>query len=445
MIDRYAPKELRVLWSDQTRLRLWLQVELAVCEARTTLGEIPEARMQPLRRAQAPTLERVAEIESEQGHDLAAFVSAVQEQLGDEGSEIHRGMTSQDVVDTALALQLRAASQIILVDLDRLIDRAAELALRHRLVPMAGRTHGMHAEPVTFGFVMANHFDELSRSRARFRAAASELEVGKLSGTVGTHATLSPEVEVLALRELGLEPAQITTQVVARDRHAAYICSLAVLGAVCERLATTLRHLQRTEVGEVREPFGEHQKGSSAMPHKRNPVRLEQVSGLSRLLRGWAVAGLEDVALWHERDISHSSVERVVLPDATMVSAHILRTLATVLEGLQVDQAAMRANLARRGQISQSQQLLLALIGAGQSRESAYRLVQALAMKADQVSGDFRAAAEASPDVAALLSREQLAACFDLQTYLAQIDESFRRLGLLETPIREAQGALADA
>jgi adenylosuccinate lyase len=432
VIDRYAPKELRALWSDGTRLQLWLEVELAVCAARATLGEIPPAQMEALRRASPPSVERVAQIESESGHDLAAFVSAVQEQLGEEGSQIHLGMTSQDVVDTALALQLRRASGLIQVDLQMLLWRVGTLAQRHQETPMAGRTHGMHAEPVTFGFVLANHYDELQRSGKRFEAAVAEVEVGKLSGTVGTHATLSPEVEVLALSELGLKPAPITTQVVARDRHAAYLCSLAVLGAVCERLATTLRHLQRTEVGEVREPFGERQKGSSAMPHKRNPVRLEQVSGLCRLLRGWAVAGLEDVALWHERDISHSSVERVALPDATMAMAHILRTLSQVLGGLHVDELAMRSNLERRGQISQSQQLLLALIRVGQPREKAYQLVQSLALEADQPGGDFRATVRASPEVAAALTPEQVTACFDLQPYLNQIKESFRRVGLLE-------------
>ncbi|MGH7643328.1 MAG: adenylosuccinate lyase [Candidatus Dormibacteria bacterium] len=432
MIDRYAPKELRELWSDGTRLRVWLQVELAVCEARALQGEITLTQMEALRLVQPPTLERVAQLEAEQGHDLAAFVSALQEQLGPEGSQLHLGLTSQDVVDTAWALQLRSANRIILADLDRLLEAAAKLAVDHRQTPMAGRTHGMHAEPVTFGFVMANHFDELRRSRQRLLTAAAEVEVGKLSGTVGTHATLSPEVETRALHELGLEAAPITTQVIARDRHAAYLCSLAVLGAVCERLAITLRHLQRTEVAEVREPFGQLQKGSSAMPHKRNPVLLEQVSGLSRLLRGWAVAGLEDIALWHERDISHSSVERVALPDATMVTAHILRTLARVLEGLQVDEAMMQANLERRGQISQSQQLLLALIRAGQPREATYRLVQGLAREADHPGGDFRATAAASPELVELLSREELAACFEVGPYLAQIDESFRRLGLLE-------------
>jgi adenylosuccinate lyase len=432
MIDRYAPKELRELWSDQNRLALWLQVELAVCDARAALGEISDGDIAALRRATVPKLERVAELEAEQGHDLAAFVSAVQEQLGPEGAHLHLGMTSQDVVDTALALQLRAASRIILADLDRLLELLARLAQRHRRTVMAGRTHGMHAEPVTFGFVLANHWDELGRSRTRFRSAAGEVEVGKLSGTVGTHATVSPEVEVRALAELGLEPAAITTQVVARDRHASYLCALALLGGVCERLATTLRHLQRTEVGEVREPFSERQKGSSAMPHKRNPVRLEQVSGLTRLLRGWAVAGLEDVALWHERDISHSSVERVALPDATMATAHILRTLAQVLEGLVVNEAAMRANLERRGQLSQSQQVLLALVRKGMAREQAYRLVQSLALAAETEDGDFRTAVAESSEVSAHLDPGELAACFELARYLAEVDESFRRLGLLD-------------
>jgi adenylosuccinate lyase len=441
MIDRYAPPELRELWSDHNRLRLWLQVELAVCEARSALGEIPPDAMARLRKVPLPSVERVGELEVEQGHDLAAFVSAVQEQLGPEGGQIHLGMTSQDVVDTALALQLREANRIVLGDLGRLLEVVGSLALRHRRTPMAGRTHGMHAEPVTFGFVLANHLDELRRSEERLRRAAAAVQVGKLSGAVGTHATLSPAVELRALALLDLEPAAITTQVVARDRHAAYLCALALLGAVCERLAITLRHLQRTEVGEVREPFGERQKGSSAMPHKRNPVRLEQVSGLSRLLRGWAVAGLEDVVLWQERDISHSSVERVALPDATMVAAHILRTLTQVLAGLEVDEVAMRANLNRRGQLSQSHQVLLSLVRQGMPREQAYRLVQSLAHESDRPGGDFRRATELSPEVGALLSHEEVAACFEVGPYLAHVDESFRRLGLLEPVPATRSGA----
>ncbi len=432
MIDRYAPRELRELWSDQNRLRLWLQVELAVCEARAAAGEISSGELSQLRRAPVPSLERVHELEAEQGHDLAAFVSAVQEGLGPAGRFLHLGMTSQDVVDTALALQLREATRAIEVDLGRLLGLLGSLASQHRRTPMVGRTHGMHAEPLTFGFVMANHLDEFRRAARRLRQAAAEVEVGKLSGTVGTHATLSPEIEERALEQLGLEPVAVSTQVVARDRHAAYLCALAILGAVSERLAVNLRQLQRTEVGEVREPFGERQKGSSAMPHKRNPVRLEQVSGLSRLLRGWALAGLEDVALWNERDISHSSVERVALPDATMVTAHMLRTLAQVLTGLEVDAAAMRSNLERRGQLAQSQRLLLALISAGMLREEAYRLVQRLAQAADRPGGSFRREVEASPEVAGRLGPEQVAACFELEPYLARIESSFDRLGLAE-------------
>ncbi|MGH7640690.1 MAG: adenylosuccinate lyase [Candidatus Dormibacteria bacterium] len=430
MIDRYAPQELRELWSDGTRLGLWLEVELAVCEARAELGQLDGEELPALRRARPPSPARVAELEAEQGHDLAAFVSAVQEQLGREGGQIHLGLTSQDVVDTALALQLVRASRYIADRLEVLLGRLAELARAHRATPMAGRTHGMHAEPVTFGFVLANHYDELRRSAERFHRAAAEVEVGKLSGTVGTHSTVSPEVESLALSRLGLAPAAISTQVVARDRHAAYLCALALLGGVSERLAVTLRQLQRTEVAEVQEPFGSRQKGSSAMPHKRNPVKLEQVSGLARLLRGWAVAGLEDIALWQERDISHSSVERVALPDATMVTGHILKTLEGVLAGLVVDEAQMRANLERRGGIARSQSLLLALIERGEPRESAYRLVQALAHEADRPGGDFRALALGSPRVRERLSPAEVEACFDLGPSLAGVEESFRRLGL---------------
>ena len=272
----------------------------------------------------------------------------------------------------------------------------------------------MHAEPVTFGFVLANHLDELERAGQRLRRAESEVVVGKISGTVGTHGTVSRAIERDALSRLGLEPAAITTQVVARDRHAAFLCSLALAGASCERLATTLRHLQRTEVGEVREPFAERQKGSSAMPHKRNPVNLEQVCGLSRLLRGLAVAGMEDVSLWHERDISHSSVERVALPDATMALSHMLRTLSRVVEGMEVDEAAMAGNLERRGGVARSQRVLLRLVAAGMERDRAYRLVQQLAASADRPGGDFRASCLASPQLMAALSPAELEEALDI-------------------------------
>jgi adenylosuccinate lyase len=431
MIDRYAPAELRAIWSDENRIKLWLQVELSVCRARAELGEIPLAEMAAIERAQPPALARVRELEEEQGHDLAAFVTAVQEQLGPEGGQIHLGLTSQDVVDTALALQLREATQIVLADLDKLCARLEKAALTYRRTPMIGRTHGMHAEPITFGFVMANHLDELRRSEKRLRAALAEVVVGKVSGTVGTHSTVSAEIEQAALSLLGLTPAAITTQVVARDRHASYLCCVAMVGACCERLATNLRHLQRTEVAEVREPFGARQKGSSAMPHKRNPISLEQVTGLSRLLRGYALAGLEDVALWHERDISHSSVERVVLPDATMALTHMLRTLARVVGGMEVDERQMLDELERRGGLARSQQILLALIGKGMAREEAYRLVQALARQADRPGGDFRASCLAAEEVTAILSQAELIEALSLDRYLGGIDESFLRLGLL--------------
>jgi adenylosuccinate lyase len=414
LIDRYAPPELRAVWSDENRIRLWLKVEVAVAQALAAAGRLPEEELAAIEGATPPELSRVRELEQEQGHDLAAFVSAVQEEVGQLARRLHFGLTSQDVVDSALALQLREAGSIVLRDLDQLLDALRVAARRYRRTPMIGRTHGMHAEPVTFGFVLANHLDELERAGRRLRGAEAEVVVGKISGTVGTHGTVSRAVERDALSRLGLEPAAITTQVVARDRHAAFLCSLALAGASCERLALTLRHLQRTEVGEVREPFAARQKGSSAMPHKRNPVSLEQVCGLSRLLRGLALAGLEDVSLWHERDISHSSVERVALPDATMALSHMLRTLRRVVEGMEVDEEAMAGNLARRGGVARSQRVLLRLVAAGMERDRAYRLVQQLAASADHPGGDFRASCLASSQLMDALSPDELEAALDI-------------------------------
>ena len=432
MIERYAPEELRSIWSEESRLRLWTRVEQAVCRARFELGEISAQDADAIAAVQPPALSRVKELEAEQGHDLAAFVTALQEQLGDAGRQVHLGLTSQDVVDTAQALQLRQAQLHLDREFEALAEQLSDLAELHLATPMIGRTHGMHAEPVTFGFVLANHLDEVRRSRQRLQDSAQEVVVGKISGTVGTHATVSAEVEELALRELGLVPAAITTQVVARDRHAAYLCQLALAGAVLERLATNLRHLQRTEVGEAREPFSARQKGSSAMPHKRNPVRLEQVCGLSRVLRGLAVAGMEDIALWHERDISHSSVERIALPDATMALGHMLRTMTQVLGGLELDTDAMAANLERRGGVARSQQVLLRLLARGMAREDAYRLVQRLAHRADRPGGDFRQLCLESPELREHLGEDEIAAALDVAQYLRGIETSFVRLGLLE-------------
>ena len=412
-------------------MRLWTKVEQAVCRARAELGEIAREDALAISSVRPPSVARVKQLEAEQGHDLAAFVSALQEQLGGAGRQVHLGLTSQDVVDTALALQVRQAQRFLDRELEALGEALADLAERHLRTPMIGRTHGMHAEPVTFGFVLANHLDEVRRSRHRLGLAAAEVVVGKISGTVGTHATVSAEVEERALSELGLEPAAITTQVVARDRHAAYLCQLALTGAVLERLATNLRHLQRTEVGEAKEPFGALQKGSSAMPHKRNPVRLEQVCGLSRILRGLMVAGMEDVALWHERDISHSAVERIALPDATMALGHMLRTMTQVVGGLEVDPGSMASNLERRGAVARSQQVLLRLVGRGMAREEAYRLVQRLAHEADRPGGDFRELCLQSPELRQHLGAEEVVEALDLDQYLAGIPQSFSRLGLL--------------
>ncbi|HVA20968.1 MAG TPA: adenylosuccinate lyase [Candidatus Micrarchaeia archaeon] len=428
MIDRYAPAELRAIWSEGERLASWLRVEVAACEGMAAAGQVPGADLELIRGARSPDPARVGELEAEQGHDVAAFVSAVQETLGPAGRHLHRGLTSQDVVDTALALQLGRAAQVLQAEADRLLAALGALARTHVRTPMAGRTHGVHAEPVSFGFVLANHHDEIRRSRDRLRRAAEEVAVGRLRGAVGTSATVAPEVEERALALLGLDPAPITTQVVARDRHAAFVCAVAVLGATLERLALTIRHLQRTEVGEALEPFGERQKGSSAMPHKRNPVRSEQVCGLARLLRGHAIAALEDVALWHERDISHSSVERVILPDATMALGHMLRTLTEVVGGLEVHPERMLANLEQEGGRVYSQRVLLALIDRGCLREDAYRLVQRLA--SPDGASSFREVAGRDPELLRLLGPEAIAGCFDLERAMGGVAEALARVGL---------------
>ncbi|HYL71615.1 MAG TPA: adenylosuccinate lyase, partial [Candidatus Dormibacteraeota bacterium] len=421
MIPRYTPPEIAAIFSDESRYRRWLQVELLACEAWAEEGRIPRESLDALRRARVVP-ERIAELEAEQGHDVAAFVAAVQETVGDAGRYIHLGLTSSDVVDTALATQLRDAAAVIDADAAKLEDALVEQAQRHRLTVMMGRTHGVHAEPLTLGFKLANFVDELRRSRARFAAATAEVSVGKLSGAVGTHALVPPEVEERVCSGLGLRAAPVSTQVVARDRHAAFVSALALLGAVLERLATTVRLLQVTEVDELQEPFSERQKGSSAMPHKRNPVLCERICGLARVLRGHAATAMEDVALWNERDISHSSAERMILPDACALSSYTLRIAARIVRGLRVNVVTMEANVERDGGIVFSQRVLTALVSeAGWSREQAYRTVQRLALRAREGEGGFQQLAAADPEVAGALSPEALRRCFDLQAYLAGI------------------------
>ena len=430
MIPRYAPPEIAAIFTDESRLQRWLEVELLACEGWAQLGRIPRDALPTLRNARIDAA-RIAELEAEQGHDIAAFVSAVQETVGEAGRYLHLGLTSSDIVDTALATQLRDAAAVIDADAATLEGALIEQAERHRATVMMGRTHGVHAEPLTLGIKLANFVDELRRSRTRLAAATAEIAVGKVSGAIGTHASVPPEVEVHVCHGLGLEVAAAATQVIARDRHASFVTALALLAAVLERLATALRLLQVSEVDEVEEPFSAKQKGSSAMPHKRNPVLSERIGGLARVLRGYAVTATEDVALWHERDISHSSAERIILPDACALADYMLRLSTRVVKGLRVNAKRMRANVDRHGGVVFSQQVLTALIvDAGWSRERAYRAVQALAQRARDGEAGFRELVLADTDINSALSPNVLARCFDLNTYLARIDETYRRLGL---------------
>jgi len=439
VIPRYAPQQIAKIFSDASRLQRWLDVELLACEGWAEIGRIPVEALSTLQGATIDA-DRIAELEAEQGHDIAAFVAAVQETVGDAGRYFHLGLTSSDVVDTALATQLRDAAALIDGDVESLIAALTEQAERHRLTVMMGRTHGVHAEPLTLGVKLANFVDEVRRARTRLAAATAEIAVGQITGAVGTHASVPPEVEEHVCEGLELTTAPVATQVLARDRHASFITALALLGAVLERLATTIRLLQITEVDEVEEPFGQRQKGSSAMPHKRNPILCERVCGLARVLRGYAITAMEDVALWHERDISHSSAERVILPDACALSDYIVRLSTRIVEGLRVKSENMAANIELHGGIVFSQQVLTALIvDAEWPRERAYRAVQALAGRARDGEGSFRDLVAVDPDIASALPETTIARCFDVEPYLAHIDETYRRLGLSTTSPQRAE------
>ena len=430
VIPRYTPPDIAAVFSEDARLQQWLQIELLACEGWAQEGTVPTDALDHLR-ALRVDVDRVRALEAEQGHDVAAFVSALQESAGPAGRWIHLGLTSSDIVDTALAAQLRDALRIVDSDAGAVEEALADAAVLHRRTVMVGRTHGVHAEPFTLGVKLAAHFDEVRRARRQLSVAAAEIAVGQISGAVGTHATVPPIVEEHVCAGMGLAPAPVATQVLARDRHAAVLCAMAVLGAVIERLATTVRLLQITEVDEVREPFSLRQKGSSAMPHKRNPILAERLCGLARVLRGHAVVGLENVALWHERDITHSSSERIVLPDACAVLAYMLRLAGRVVVGLEVDAMAMRTNLERHGGVVFSQQVLTALIrDGGWSRERAYRLVQGLARRARAGEQGFRALVDADPQIGEALAPDRLAACFDSDAFVTCTDATFQRLGL---------------
>ncbi len=426
MIERYSRPAMAQLWHDDARYRRWLAVEVASMRAQEAAGLCPPGTADAIAAHGRFDAARIDALEATLHHDVIAFLTDVGASLGDEKRFLHQGMTSSDLVDTALALTLGEAGGLLLAGIGRLQAALLALAQQHRATVMVGRTHGVHAEPITFGLKVLTWATAVDRSRRGLEAALAECAVGKLSGAVGQAAHLPLGIEEGFLAALGLAPEPVATQVVARDRHARLMSALAHLAANYERIATEIRHLQRTEVRELEEPFGAGQKGSSAMPHKRNPVVCERISGLARLFRGYEVAALEDVALWHERDISHSSVERVILPDAFLLADYLTDRLAWVIEGLSVDTARMRANLDASGGLVFSQRVLLALTAAGMAREDAYALVQRCAMAAWHGEGRFADLLEAEPEVQARLG-QGLAACFDVGYFLGSVDALFAR------------------
>ena len=430
MIDRYALPKMKRVWTDRTKYDAWLRVELAVCEAWAEQGVIPRNDFTKLRAARYH-LRRLNEVFETTRHDMTAFLRSITERLGPEGRWLHLGLTSSDVMDTALALQLGEAAELLDDDLSALRDVLKKAALRHKRTIMIGRTHGVHAEPTSFGLKLAGWWDEVGRQQQRLRNAAKEMAVGKISGAVGTHAMVPPEVEMRVCEILGLRVEPVSTQIVPRDRHAQFVLTLALVASSLEKFATEVRHLQRTEVREVEEPFGEGQTGSSAMPHKRNPELSERVCGLARLIRGHAVTALENVALWHERDISHSSAERVILPDACMALDYSAQTFTRIMSGLRVYDDRMVRNVEMTRGLVFSQRVLLALIERGLPREEAYELVQGHAMQAWDKDLDFRGLLRANKKVRRCLPGKDLEALFDYAYYLRHVDASFQRLGLV--------------
>jgi adenylosuccinate lyase len=435
VIPRYTLPEMAAVWSDEARLGHWLEIEILAVEAWARLGTVPAEDARAIRERAAVTVDRVKELELVTKHDVAAFVQAAGESVGEAGRWIHFGMTSSDVLDTALALQLRDAADLLLGRVETVLGVTKRLALQHRDTVMVGRTHGIHAEPTSFGHKLALWAFELDRDRERVRRAKDAVSVGAISGVVGTYAAVDPRIEEEVCAKLGLRPAEASSQIIPRDRHAEYMAALAILASSLDAFATEIRHLARTEVGEVQEPFTEGQKGSSAMPHKRNPVRSERITGLARVIRGNLQVALENVVLWHERDISHSSAERVILPDSTIALDFMLADLAEVLEGLRVYPERMRENLDAGGGLAYSQGVLLALVDAGLSRDDAYRIVQEAAAAAWDGGADFRAVLAARPDVAERLSPDELEALFDPARYLRNLDVVFDRL--VKLPVSE--------
>jgi len=434
MIPRYSRPQMAAIWEPANRFSLWLKIEVLACEAWAELGVIPKEAVAEIKAKatfdMARLVPRIDEIERRTKHDVVAFTEAVAEQIGPASRYIHLGLTSSDILDTCLACQMQQAADLLLEDAAALEAVLAELAVKHKRTAMMGRTHGIHAEPTTFGLKLAMWLMEVRRARERLTRARDVAGYGKLSGAVGTFANVPPQVEEYVCAKLGLKPEPISTQIIQRDRHAEYLAALGIVGSSLDKFATEIRHLQRTEVREVEEPFSEGQKGSSAMPHKRNPVSCEQISGLARLLRSNVQAGMENVALWHERDISHSSVERVILPDGTILLDYLLVKFRDIVQGMRVYPEQMQRNLNATHGVIYSQQVLLALSKAGATREAAYAMVQRNAMRAWETGEEFRALLVADPDVRAVLSPAEIESCFDLGYHLRHVDAIFRRVGL---------------
>jgi adenylosuccinate lyase len=432
MIERYSRPHMKKIWSDSNKYTKWLDVEIAVCDAWAELGKIPRKSVPKIKMARC-NFKRMQQILEETHHDMTAFLGSVSESLGEESRFIHLGLTSSDVMDTALSLQLVEASDLLNQDIKELISTLVEKALEHKYTLMIGRTHGVHAEPITFGLKLALWIEEMQRNRQRLVEASKMIAVGKISGAVGTYATVPPEVEEKACAKLSLAPAPISNQVLQRDRHAQFATTLAIIAGSLEKFATEIRALQKTEVRELEEPFGPGQTGSSAMPHKRNPELCERICGLSRLIRGYALTAMENIALWHERDISHSSTERIIFPDACIVLDYCLSIFTSVVSGLIVYPKRMKKNLELTKGLVFSQRIMLFLIDKGLSRQQAYKLVQRNAMKSWQENKNFLKLLKADNEIINLLPLSELEAIFDFGFYLRHVDEIFKRLGLTES------------
>lgn len=430
MIKRYSLPKMSAIWQEENKFQKMLDVEIACCEAFAKFGQIPKKAVTTIKKKAAFDVERIKDIEKKTNHDVIAFIANLAENIGDDAKYIHLGMTSSDVLDTSLAIMMKEAADIIIVDIKRLLRAFREKARRYKRTVMMGRSHGIHAEPTTFGLKMALFYDETNRNLKRMQEAKAIISVGKISGAVGTYANVSPEVESFACKKLGLKAANISTQVLQRDRHAEYLSTIGIIGSSLDKFATEMRHLQRTEVNEVEEYFSPTQKGSSAMPHKKNPITCERISGLARILRANAMAAMENVPLWHERDISHSSVERVIVPDSTILLNYMLSKMTDVIQRLVVKEDVMLENMDKNRGIIFSQRVLLELIGKGLTRLEAYNMVQAPAMVSQRDGIMFKAALESDQKIRKYLSLSEIEECFDINYHLANVNKIFKKVGV---------------